>query len=89
MSKGFYPDKDLVKAGVANQTTMLKGETEEYQHPVTHFISFNTICDATQARQDAMYKLFDVKLDLMLVIGGCNSSDTSQLQEKLQILDRH
>ncbi|KAL4561773.1 hypothetical protein LXL04_033947 [Taraxacum kok-saghyz] len=70
MSKGFYPDKDLVKAGVANQTTMLKGETEE-------------------ERQDAMYKLFDVKLDLMLVIGGWNSSDTSQLQEKLQILDRH
>ncbi len=94
-SEGFDPDVHLSAVGVANQTTMLRGETEEVQRRLKtammkkygddevdkHFRFFDTICGATQDRQDALEKLLREPMDLLLVIGGYNSSNTSHLAE--------
>src|SRR5207245_7165471 len=93
MSPGFDPDRDLVRVGVANQTTMLSGESlaiaaemrksREARYGAAavgeHFRTFDTICSATQDRQDAVLKLIAEPLDLMIVIGGYNSSNTTHL----------
>ena len=93
MSPGFDPEQDLVRVGVANQTTMLSGESlaiaaelrksmaKRYGEAALpeHFRTFDTICSATQDRQDAVLKLIADPIDLMVVIGGYNSSNTTHL----------
>jgi 4-hydroxy-3-methylbut-2-enyl diphosphate reductase len=94
-SPGFDPDAHLDAVGVANQTTMLRGETEEVQRRIRaaildrdgpergskSFRFFDTICGATQERQDALNGLLQERMDLLLVVGGYNSSNTSHLAE--------
>lgn len=91
-SEGFDPDLHLRKIGVANQTTMLKSETQEIQNHLgtaikdrdgsaENFFVFDTICGATQERQDALFEMLKTKMDLLLVVGGYNSSNTAHLVE--------
>ena len=95
MSPDFDPDLHLASIGVANQTTMLRSETEEIQRRLRramvdrygeaeidrHYRMFDTICGATQERQDALIQLLQEPLDMMIVVGGYNSSNTSHLAE--------
>ena len=92
VSPGFDPDLHLRSVGVANQTTMLKSETEEIQRRIRQAVVardgdaanlqiFDTICGATQERQDALFDMFDKPMDLLLVVGGYNSSNTTHLVE--------
>jgi 4-hydroxy-3-methylbut-2-enyl diphosphate reductase len=91
-SEGFDPSLHLRRIGVANQTTMLREETEAVQAllrdsivardgDATNFRLFDTICGATQERQDALKSLLNGPLDLLLVVGGYNSSNTTHLAE--------
>jgi len=93
VSPGFVFTRDLERVGVANQTTMLAKESLAIADRVgealrrrygadrlgDHFRSFDTICSATQERQDAVVELIGRPLDVMLVIGGYNSSNTMSL----------
>jgi 4-hydroxy-3-methylbut-2-en-1-yl diphosphate reductase len=95
MSPGFDFTRDLARVGVANQTTMLSSESlaiaEEFRRSMVrkhgaaaageHVRSFDTICSATQERQDAVLQLLEERLDVMLVVGGYNSSNTAHLAE--------
>ncbi|MEX0979617.1 MAG: 4-hydroxy-3-methylbut-2-enyl diphosphate reductase, partial [Gemmatimonadota bacterium] len=97
-TEGFDPDRDLLKVGVANQTTMLanesmaigarlreamvEGKGEAYAEE--SYRSFGTICSATQERQDAVIKLMQDPPDMMIVIGGYNSSNTNHLAHMCQ-----
>jgi len=92
-SPGFDPDVHLRRIGVANQTTMLARESlaigEEVGQAIerargaearaTDFRTFDTICSATQERQDAVIALLEEPLTAMIVIGGFNSSNTISL----------
>src|SRR5688500_16102369 len=94
-SPGFDFGRDLVRVGIANQTTMLSGESlaiaGEFGQSMArrygdaaladHFRSFDTICSATQERQDAIKEMLLDPPELMLVIGGYNSSNTCHLAE--------
>jgi 4-hydroxy-3-methylbut-2-enyl diphosphate reductase len=94
VSAGFDPDLHLNRIGCANQTTMLMSESlaigemfrdamiDRYgdTEAAARFRAFDTICSATQERQDAVVALLDQQeLDLMVVIGGYNSSNTCNL----------
>jgi 4-hydroxy-3-methylbut-2-en-1-yl diphosphate reductase len=93
VSPDFDFSRDLTRVGLANQTTMLSGESlaiaEEVRKSIArrygpdildqHFRSFDTICSATQERQDAVLALLQEPLDLMVVVGGYNSSNTCHL----------
>lgn len=95
MSEGFDPDRDLSRVGCANQTTMLSTESLEIANMLQEslekrygkdelpkqFRHFDTICSATQERQDAVIKLVKEGMDLMVVVGGYNSSNTGHLVE--------
>jgi 4-hydroxy-3-methylbut-2-enyl diphosphate reductase len=93
-STDFTPERDLQRIGLANQTTMLMSETLKVQEALrtamverygeadleSRFRAFDTICSATQERQDAVLEMLDAGgLDLMIVIGGYNSSNTQAL----------
>src|SRR6185295_875840 len=93
-SAGFDPDRDLARIGLANQTTMLMSESLEIGERLKQavldrygadalaerFQAFDTICSATQDRQDAVVAMLaETPPDLMIVIGGYNSSNTCNL----------
>ena len=101
-SPHFDPRKHLKKIGLANQTTMYKKETQAIgklfektmmaafgpENVKQHFAAFDTICDATQVRQDAVNEMSDSALDekqpdldFILVVGGWDSSNTAHLLE--------
>ena len=93
VSEGFDFDRDLQRIGIANQTTMLASESLAIAKRIEEalgdrygadtlddrFRTFDTICSATQERQDAILELIEEPLDAMIVIGGYNSSNTNHL----------
>lgn len=93
VSCGFGAEEQLERVGIANQTTMLSNESLEVAARFRtamvrrygeanlgeHFKTFDTICSATQERQDAVIELIEEPLDAMIVIGGYNSSNTNNL----------
>ncbi len=93
VSPGFDPAVHLARIGVANQTTMLASESlaiaaavgeameraKGAEYRTANFLSFDTICSATQDRQDAVNELLQEPLDVMVVVGGYNSSNTMSL----------
>ncbi len=102
-SEGFDPEKDLDRVGVVNQTTMLATETQGiadyFKSVMTDLYGVNykdhfadtrdTLCYATNDNQQATLSVLNENADLALVVGGYNSSNTSQivtiLSEKMPV----
>ncbi len=98
VSDGFDPDTHLSRIGVANQTTMLANESlaigarvqkamveaHGAEYAAANYRSFGTICSATQERQDAVLELMKDPPDVMMVVGGYNSSNTNHLAHMCQ-----
>ncbi len=95
-SENFDVEKDLVKVGVVNQTTMLASETQAIadllketmikkygnENLRNHFADTrDTLCYATNDNQEATYKLLECDADIAIVVGGYNSSNTSHIVE--------
>lgn len=95
-SKDFDPEKDLLRVGVVNQTTMLATETQAIadffrQVMIQKYGSANlkehfadtrdTLCYATNDNQDSTYELLKTDADIAIVVGGYNSSNTSHIVE--------
>lgn len=90
-SEGFDPDRDLERIGVVNQTTMLVTETQEVTDILRSAViarygtdenfadTSDTLCYATYENQEAARAMLEQPLDLALVVGGYNSSNTSQI----------
>jgi 4-hydroxy-3-methylbut-2-enyl diphosphate reductase len=93
-SPGFDPERHLERIGLVNQTTMLASESREIAGRIAaavtkrfgaaalkdRFRDFDTICSATQENQDAVLELLGTpRLDLMIVVGGYESSNTHNL----------
>ena len=98
-SEGFDINKDLIRIGVINQTTMLATETQSIadylknimlnKYPAEeiklHFADTrDTLCYATNDNQQATYGLLEKEADIAIVIGGYNSSNTTHLVELLE-----
>lgn len=98
-SKSFDVEKDLLRVGVVNQTTMLASETQEIadllkrtmmdkygnENIKDHFADTrDTLCYATNDNQSATYGLMESDADLTIVVGGYNSSNTSHIVELLE-----
>ncbi|MFN6037675.1 MAG: 4-hydroxy-3-methylbut-2-enyl diphosphate reductase, partial [Bacteroidota bacterium] len=98
-SEGFDLEKDLIRVGVINQTTMLATETSEIaeffknqmilkygeENLKNHFADTrDTLCYATNENQDATLAFNNTDADLAFVVGGYNSSNTSHLVELLE-----
>jgi 4-hydroxy-3-methylbut-2-enyl diphosphate reductase len=91
-SPDFHPEKDLQRVGMASQTTMYASEFIQASGLIRkamldrfgedalkdHFLELDTICSATQSRQDAIQILLPY-VELMIVVGGYNSSNTTSL----------
>ena len=96
VSDKFNLQNDLKKVGVVNQTTMLASETKEIieiftktfqeihkKERVDEYIinTRDTLCYATNENQESTLSLLKNDVDLAIVVGGYNSSNTTHLVE--------